>query len=172
MFEEWAWNHDVLARFAKHHQTGEVIPKDLVDKMRKADRFGKGAWAAQQLLYSALSLRLHQDSPSKLDQLALLKQLQKKYVPFAFVEGTKFHASFTHLVGYSSMYYTYLWSRVLARDLLTPFEKKGLLATDVTFLYRDKILAAGATKEAAELVKDFLGRTYNFMAFEKYLSEP
>ena len=172
MFEEWAWNHDVLARFAKHHQTGEAIPKDLVDKMRKADRFGKGAWAAQQLLYSALSLRLHQDSPSKLDQLALLKQLQKKYVPFAFVEGTKFHASFTHLVGYSSMYYTYLWSRVIARDLLTPFEKKGLLATDVTFLYRDKILAAGATKEAAELVKDFLGRTYNFKAFEKYLSEP
>jgi thimet oligopeptidase len=171
MFEEWAWNHEVLARFAKHHQTGEAIPKELVDKMRKADRFGKGAWAAQQLLYSALSLRLHQDSPSKLDQLGLLKQLQKKYSPFAYVDGTRFHASFGHLIGYSSMYYTYLWSRVIARDLLTPFEKKGLMATDVTFAYRDKILAAGGTKDAAELVRDFLGRTYNFKAFEKYLSE-
>jgi thimet oligopeptidase len=171
MFEEWAWNHDVLSRFAKHHQTGEAIPKDLVEKMRKADRFGKGAWAAQQLLYSALSLRFHQDSPSKLNQLELLKQLQKKYTPFAYVDGTRFHTSFGHLIGYSSMYYTYLWSRVIARDLLTPFDKKGLMATDVTFAYRDKILAAGGTKDAADLVKDFLGRPYNFKAFEKYLSE-
>jgi thimet oligopeptidase len=171
MFEEWAWNYDVLSRFAKHYQTGETIPKDLVDKMRKADRFGKGAWAVQQLLYSALSLRFHQDSPSKLNQLELLKQLQKKYTPFAYVDGTRFHASFGHLIGYSSMYYTYLWSRVIARDLLTPFDKKGLMATDVTFAYRDKILAAGGTKDAADLVKDFLGRPYNFRAFEKYLSE-
>jgi thimet oligopeptidase len=171
MFEEWAWNYDVLARFAKHYQTGEAIPKELVDKMRKADHFGKGAWAAQQLLYSALSLRFHQDSPSKLDQLGLLKQLQKKYVPFAYVEGTKFHTSFGHLIGYSSMYYTYLWSRVIARDLLTPFDKKGLMATDVTYAYRDKILVPGGTKDAADLVKDFLGRAYNFRAFEKYLSE-
>jgi thimet oligopeptidase len=171
MFEEWAWNHEVLARFAKHYQTGEPISKDLVDKMRKADRFGKGTWAAQQLLYTALSLRFHQDSPSKLNQLELLKQLQKKYTPFAYVEGTKFHTSFGHLIGYSSMYYTYLWSRVIARDLLTPFDKKGLMATDVTYAYRDKILAAGGTKDAADLVKDFLGRPYNFKAFEKYLSD-
>jgi thimet oligopeptidase len=171
MFEEWAWNHDVLARFAKNHETGEVIPKDLVDKMKRADRFGKGAWAAQQLVYSALSLRLHQDNPAKLDQLGLVKSLQKKYSPFAHVEGTKFHASFGHLIGYSSMYYTYLWSRVIARDLLTPFDKKGLLATDVTHAYRDKVLAVGGTKDAADIVKDFLGRPHNFKAFEKYLTE-
>jgi thimet oligopeptidase len=171
MFEEWAWNHDVLARFAKHHQTGEPIPKELVDKMRKADRFGKGAWAAQQLFYSALSLRFHQENPSKLDQLATLKQLQKKYTPFAYVEGTRLHTSFGHLIGYSSMYYTYMWSRVIARDLLTPFEKKGLMATEVTYAYRDKILAAGGTKDAVELVRDFLGRAHNFRAFERYLSD-
>jgi thimet oligopeptidase len=171
MFEEWAWNTDVLARFAKHSDTGAVIPADLVEKMRRADRFGKGAWAAQQLIYTALSLRMHQDSPAKLDQLALVKTLQKKYSPFAHVEGTKLHASFAHLISYSSMYYTYLWSRVIARDLLTPFEKKGLLATDITAMYRDKVLAAGGTKDAAEIVKDFLGRPYNYKAFEKYLSE-
>jgi thimet oligopeptidase len=171
MFEEWAWNHEVLSRFAKHHQTGEAISKDLVDKMRKADRFGKGAWAAQQLVYSALSLRLHQESPTNLDQLGLLRTVQKKYSPFAHVEGTKLHTSFGHLIGYSSMYYTYLWSRVIARDLLTPFERKGLMATDVTFAYRDKVLAAGGTKDAVDIVKDFLGRPYNYRAFEKYLSE-
>jgi thimet oligopeptidase len=171
MFEEWAWNHDVLARFAKHSETGAVIPKELVDKMRKADRFGKGIWATQQLFYAALALKLHQESPSKLDQLGLVKALQKKYTPFPFVEGTKFHTSFAHLVGYSSMYYTYMWSRVIAQDLLSPFDKKGLLATDVSYTYRDKILAAGGTKDAADLVKDFLGRAYNFKAFEKYLAE-
>ncbi|NVB80385.1 MAG: Zn-dependent oligopeptidase [Kofleriaceae bacterium] len=170
MFEEWAWNYDVLSRFAKNEQ-GEVIPKDLVEKMRRADKFGKGAWAAQQLFYSAVSLRMHQESPTKLDQTALVKALQKKYTPFAFVDGTKFHTSFGHLIGYSSMYYTYLWSRVIARDLLTPFDKKGLMATDVAGAYRDKILAPGGTKDAAELVSDFLGRPYSFKAFEKYLSD-
>jgi thimet oligopeptidase len=64
-----------------------------------------------------------------------------------------------------------MWSRVIAQDLLSPFDKKGLLATDVSYTYRDKILAAGGTKDAADLVKDFLGRAYNFKAFEKYLAE-
>ena len=174
MFEEWAWSYDTLAKFAKHVETGAAIPKELVDKMRKADRFGKGLWATQQLFYASLSLRFHQEMPSKLApaaQLDLVKQMQKKYTPFAFVEGTKFHASFAHLVGYSSMYYTYMWSLVISRDLLTPFEKKGLLSTDVTYAYRDKVLAVGATKDAADVIKDFLGRPYNFKAFEKYLSE-
>ncbi|HUS29028.1 MAG TPA: M3 family metallopeptidase [Kofleriaceae bacterium] len=171
MFEEWAWNYDVLSRFAKHAETGAVIPKELVEKMRKADRFGKGLWATQQLFYAALSLKFHQETPAKLNQLELLKTLQKKYTPFAYVEGTKFHTSFAHLVGYSSMYYTYLWSLVIAKDLQSAFEKKGLLSTDVSYAYRDKILAAGGTKDAADLVKDFLGRPYNFKAFEKYLSE-
>jgi len=171
MFEEWAWNYDVLSKFAKHVETGAVIPKDLVDKMRKADRFGKGIWTVQQLFYAALALQYHQTSPAKLDMLGLVKSLQKRYTPFPFVEGTKFHTSFSHLIGYSSMYYTYMWSRVIARDLLTPFDKKGLMATDVTYAYRDKILVPGATKDAADLVKDFLGRPYNFRAFEKYLGD-
>jgi thimet oligopeptidase len=172
MFEEWGWNHETLARFAKHHKTGEVIPKDLVAKMRKADKFGLGTQVQQQMFYAAISLTFHQADPKKLDQLATVKQLQAKYTPFGFVEGTKFHTSFTHLVGYSSMYYTYMWSLVIAKDLLTPFEKAGLMNTKATYRYRDKILAAGGTKDAADLVRDFLGRKYNFKAFEKYLSSP
>ncbi|MGN6106244.1 MAG: M3 family metallopeptidase [Kofleriaceae bacterium] len=171
MFEEWGWSHDTLSRFAKHYQTGEVIPAKLVVDMRKADKFGLGTQTVQQMFYAALSLGFHRANPKNIDQLAMVKQMQKKYTPFAYVDGTKFHASFTHLVGYSSMYYTYMWSLVIAKDLLTPFEKSGLLNTEVTHRYRDKILAAGSTKDAADLVKDFLGRPYNFKAFEKYLSE-
>jgi thimet oligopeptidase len=171
MFEEWGWSYETLSRFAKHHKTGAVIPKELVDKLEKSRTFGVGTWAVQQMFYAAIALRFHQADPAKLDQLATVKQLQTKYTPFAYVEGTKFHTSFGHLVGYSSMYYTYMWSLVIAKDLLTPFEKSGLLATDVTRRYRDKILAAGGTKDAKDLVKDFLGRQYDFKAFEKYLSK-
>jgi thimet oligopeptidase len=172
MFEEWGWRYETLSRFAKRYQTGETIPKELVDKMRRAEKFGIGIQTVQQMLYAALSLELHQADPAKLDQLAEVKRLQTKYTPFRYVEGTKFHTSFGHLVGYSSMYYTYMWSLVIAKDLLTPFDKKGsLMATDVTYRYRDKILAAGGTKDAADLVSDFLGRKYDFKAFEKYLSD-
>jgi len=170
MFEEWAWSHDTLARFAKN-AAGEVIPAALVERMRKADRFGLGTKTVQQMFYAAISLRFHTIEPDKLDQLGELKKLQAQYTPFRYVDGTHFHTSFGHLIGYSAMYYTYMWSLVIAKDLLTPFQKKGLMNTEVTYQYRDHILAAGGTKDAAVLVKEFLGRDYNFKAFEKYLSE-
>jgi thimet oligopeptidase len=157
-FEDSAFNYDVLAKFAKS-DTGEVIPKDLVEKLRRADRFGRGTALTTQLLYAAVALRFHQDDPSKLDQAAVFKQLQKKYLAFAFVDGTKPHASFEHLVSYSALYYTYLSSFALARDLLTA----GKPMTPM--------LEAGGTKEAADLVKDYLGRGSGTKAFEKYVGE-
>jgi len=171
MFEEWAWNYETLSRFAKHHQTGQVIPKELVEKMRRADKFGLGTQTVQQMFYAALSLNFHTADPARLNQLEEMKRLQKKYTPFGYVDGTRFHAGFGHLVGYSAMYYTYMWSLVIAKDLLTPFQKHSLMSTDVTYAYRDKVLAPGGARDAADLVKEFLGREYSFEAFEHYLSE-
>jgi thimet oligopeptidase len=169
MFEEWAWNHETLKRFAKN-AAGDIIPKDLVDRMRKADTFGLGTQTVQQMFYAAISLRFHTADPATLEPLALVKELQKKYTPFAYVDGTAFHTSFGHLMGYSAVYYTYMWSLVIAKDLLTPFEKTGLMDTRTTYAYRDKILVPGGAKDAAVLVHDFLGRDYDFKAFERYLS--
>jgi thimet oligopeptidase len=169
MFEEWAWSHDTLARFARHHATGEVIPAELVDNMRRADKFGLGTATVQQIFYAAISLAFHRADPAQLDQLAEVKRLQAHYTPFAYVPGTKFHASFGHLVGYSAMYYTYQWSLVIAKDLLTPFQRAGLMAKDVTFAYRDRVLVPGGSKDAADLVRNFLGREYDFAAYEQYL---
>ena len=171
MFEEWAWRHDTLARFARHHETGEVIPEALVEKMRRADKFGLGTATVQQIFYAAISLGFHRADPDKLEQLPEVQRLQKQYTPFTYVPGTRFHASFGHLVGYSAMYYTYQWSLVIAKDLLTPFTGPGLMAKDVTFAYRDKVLAPGGTRDAAELVRDFLGREYDFAAYEQFLVE-
>ncbi|NVB81704.1 MAG: Zn-dependent oligopeptidase [Kofleriaceae bacterium] len=169
MFEEWAWTHDTLARFARHVTSGQVIPEGLVEKMRRADKFGLGTATVQQIFYAAISLGFHRADPDSLDQLGEVQRLQKRYTPFRYVPGTRFHASFGHLVGYSAMYYTYQWSLVIAKDLLTPFEEKGLMAKDVTFAYRDKVLAPGGSRDAAELVRSFLGREYDFAAYERYL---
>jgi thimet oligopeptidase len=85
------------------------------------------------------------------------------------VPGTHFHTTFGHLEGYSALYYTYMWSLVIAKDLLTPFQQHGLMNTDWTFRYRDKILAPGGTRDAADLVEEFLGREFTYEAFETYL---
>jgi thimet oligopeptidase len=169
MFEEWAWSYETLARFARHHATGDVIPRELVEKMRRADKFGLGTQTVQQIFYAAISLGFHRADPDVLDQLGEVQRLQAQYTPFRYVPGTKFHASFGHLVGYSAMYYTYQWSLVIAKDLLTPFERAGLMAKDVTFAYRDKILVPGGSRDAADLVREFLGRAYDFAAYERYL---
>jgi thimet oligopeptidase len=169
MFEEWAWSHDTLKRFAKHHESGAVIPEELVQRMRKADKFGIGLQTVQQMFYASVSLKFHTQDPDSLDMQSEVKKLQEKYTPFKFVAGTSFHTNFGHLNGYSALYYTYMWSLVIAKDMLTPFHKNGLMNKDFTFKYRDVILAKGGSKDAADLVKDFLGRDFNFKAFEDYL---
>ncbi len=171
MFEEWAWSHETLRTFAKHYQTGEEIPESLVADMRHADKFGIGLATVQQMFYASVSLSFHTTAPKELDMQGMVKELQSTFTPFRFVDGTCFHANFGHLNGYSALYYTYMWSLVIAKDLLTPFHEHGLMNTDWTQRYCDSILAPGGSKDAADLVQDFLGRPYNFDAFEAYLSE-
>jgi thimet oligopeptidase len=171
MFEEWAWNHDSLVRFARHVETGEPISEELAERMRAADEYGKGLWTVQQMFYAAISLGFHEADPSDLDMTAMLKELQVEYTPFPYVEGTHFHTSFGHLYGYSALYYTYMWSLVIAKDLFTPFAEHGVWNAEWARRYRDEILARGGTKDAADLVAAFLGREYSFDAFEAYLSE-
>ncbi len=169
MFEEWAWNHDTLALFAKHHATGEPIPAELVERMRAAHEFGLGIETLQQIFYTLVSLRFHQLDPKELDMDREMVRLQAKYTPFRYVPGTTFYASFGHLNDYSALYYTYLWSKVIARDMLTPFIEHGLMNLEWTHRYRDQVLAAGGREDAAVLVEKFLGRPYSFAAFKAYL---
>ena len=89
--------------------------------MRAADEFGKGLWVRQQMFYAALSLELHRRDPAGLDPTRVVAELQQAYTPFRHVEGTFFHASFGHLEGYSALYYTYMWSLVIAKDLFGAF---------------------------------------------------
>jgi thimet oligopeptidase len=171
MLEEWAWDPHVLALFARHKDTGKAIPAELVARMRAAQDFGKGVHARQQMFYAATSLGLHTADPAALDFDKLVDDTQRKYAPFGRVPETHFWAGFGHLTEYSAMYYTYMWSLVIAKDLFTPFEAHGVFDPATARRYRDTILKPGGSKDAADLVKDFLGRTYTFDAFQKWLNK-
>ncbi len=168
MLEEWAWDADVLRSFATD-KDGEPVPRELVEKMRAAKDFGKGLYARTQMFYAALSYLFHQDVPR--DLTATMQELQEKYDLFGYVPDTHFHTSFGHLEGYGSGYYTYMWSLVIAKDLFSAFDPADLFDTEVSYRYRDRVLAAGGSKDAADLVADFLGRGYDFDSFETWLNQ-
>ncbi len=167
MLEEWAWDHAVLATFATD-ESGAAVPADLVQRMRTADEFGKGYQARTQMFYAALSYQVHRRVPE--DVTALAGKLQRRYDLFEPVPDSHFHASFGHLGGYTSAYYTYMWSLVIAKDLFSAFRSDDLFDAEVADRYRDRVLAAGGSRDAADLVEDFLGRPYGFDAFERWLA--
>jgi thimet oligopeptidase len=169
MLEEWIWDLETLRTFARHWQSDEPLPAELLAAARAADEYGKGLWVRQQMFYAATSLEFHARDPGALDTTKLMAELQDRYTPFKYVEGTYFHESFGHLDGYSAIYYTYMWSLVIAKDLFSVFKKEGLLNPAPAQRYRRAILEAGGTKPAAELVRDFLGRPYDFGAYQQWL---
>jgi thimet oligopeptidase len=166
MLEEWAWDAEVLCSFATA-EDGEPIPEDLVAKMRDANDFGKGYFARTQMFYASLSYVLHNEEVN--DITDLVKTLQNSFSMFPYQEDTHFHASFGHLESYTSAYYTYMWSLVIAKDLFSAFDRDHLFDTATSYRYRDTILAAGGSKDAADLVAEFLGRPYNVEAFTRWL---
>jgi thimet oligopeptidase len=170
LLEEWAWEPEVLRGFARRVDTGEPVPAVLVERLAAAEGFGKGLAVRQQMLYAALSLELHRRPPAGLDTTALVAELTERYTPFRHVEGTWFQASFGHLDGYSALYYTYMWSLVIAKDLFSEFERDGLMAPETARRYRRAVLEPGGSRPAAELVRDFLGRPPGFEAWERWLA--
>lgn len=170
MLEEWMWDADTLASFARNEK-GEVIPRALVEKMRSGRDFGRGLWTKHQLFYAALSLNFYNKNPATMDLNQVIEQIQSSYSPFGYVPETHFYTSFGHLNGYSAVYYTYMWSLVIASDMFSEFEKAGLRNPEVAQRYRQAVLAPGGTKDAADLVADFLGRPFNFDAFAKNLQK-
>jgi thimet oligopeptidase len=169
LFEEWALDPAVLQRFALHHQTQAPIPADLIEKMRAAHEFGQGVGTRRQMFYAALSLYLHNRDPKGMDTTAEMIRLHNAFHPLPYAPDSHTHASFGHLEGYSAIYYTYMWSLVIAKDIVSAFRDKGFLDKGVAMRYRERILEPGGTKPAAQLVEDFLGRPYSFDAFRAWL---
>ncbi len=167
--EEWIYDYDVLRRFATHLETGAPIPEQLVRRLREARDFGHATFVQRQLWLSAISLSYHDRDPRDLDTTRLAFELAEKYSPTTQLEGTHMEASFGHLEGYTALYYAYVNSKIVEKDLHTAFTN-GLMDPTQTRRYRDLILSPGGTKPARELVRDFLGRDLSFEAFRRWLA--
>ena len=171
MLEEWMRSPQVLASFARNYKTGEPIPAELVERMNRASAFGRGTWAMTQNEYTAVSYDLYRGNPQSTDPDAVTRQDVRRYTLLTQTPGTHMWASFTHLSGYSSAYYTYLWDKVIAEDFFMQFDKENLLAGDTPMRYRHVVLEPGGTMSANDLVKNFLGRPQNMTAFQRWMSE-
>ncbi len=170
MLEEWCWDAKVLQTFAKHHQTGEPIPVSLVEKMRRADAFGRAISTATQAYYSAVSFTIYSRPPDQVNTDRIVAELEPKFTPIPPVPNTHMQTSFGHLDGYSAVYYTYMWSLVIAKDMFSAFDRNNLLDPKVARRYREMVLAPGGTRPARDSVRAFLNREYDFKAFDEWLA--
>jgi thimet oligopeptidase len=171
MLEEFFRDKRIVDGFAKHYQTGAVIPDDLFSKMLRADAFGRGIGYERQIALATYALELHDRAPEKLDIDAMWKAASISGGPWMWVDGNRGYATFTHLMGYSSNYYTYSLSKVIALDFFNQFDKSNLLDGPAAMRYRRLVLEPGGSKSANDLVKDFLGRPQSYDAFRTWMNE-
>ncbi len=171
MLEEFFRDPRLLAEFAHHYQSGEPIPAELVERMNRAGAFGRADSVRTQLFYTSYSLDTHRLDPSTLDLDALLIEDYQRFLPYTWVEGNRLYASFTHLTGYSSNYYTYLYDKVIALDFFNLFPRTNLLDEAVATRYRETVLEAGGGRPGKEIVQEFLNRTQSAEAFSRWVAE-
>ncbi|RLK48078.1 M3 family metallopeptidase [Microbacterium telephonicum] len=166
LLEEWAWDPDVLATFTAGAD-GAPIPRELVERMKVADAFGRALEVRRQLGHASVSYRLHVDRPADLQ--AATERLYAQTSPVQPLPGRHPYAGFGHLTGYGACYYTYQWSLVIARDLLSAWHG-DLSDAEVAARYRTEILERGGSRDAVDLVAAFLGREGSFDAYREWLS--
>lgn len=164
MLQEWVWDYDTISVFAKN-AAGEVLPRDLHERMVAARDFGLGMGTRRQLSFAAISLGLYDRDPAEIDFDEHVAEMARAYTRFEPLEGGHFWAAFGHLNGYSAIYYTYQWSLAIGTDMFTRFKEGGLRNVVIAKEYRDKVLAAGGSRPAEELVADFLGRPISFETY-------
>lgn len=169
LFEEWIWDTEILQLFATD-DAGKPIPAELVENMKKASEFGKGFNVRQQMYYAALALGIYRQNPEGFDFHKYEKSVEAKYSPWKVDNDIHMVEGFGHLIGYSSNYYTYMWSLVIVKDLYEFIKKNGgMMSPEIMTKYRQKVLSKGGAEKSALSVKDFMGRDFTFDAFEKWL---
>jgi oligopeptidase A len=164
IMENWCWEEQALALFARHYQTGAPLEPDLLDKMRRARTYRGANAMMRQLGFATLDLDLHVafDPSRDGDPVQRSRNVMARFSPaplqpdYAMI--TSFGHLFSHPVGYAGGYYSYKWAEVLDADAFSRFAKEGLFNADVGREFRDKILARGDSRDPMELFRDFMGR--------------
>jgi oligopeptidase A len=164
IMENWCWERESLDLFACHYQSGELIPEELFQKMRRARTFRSANAQMRQLSFGIVDLALHREYDPARDGnvIGYSREILQKFAPAPLPSDHAMIAGFTHLfgspVGYGAGYYSYKWAEVLDADAFTRFKTAGVFSRDVGREYRDRILARGNSEDPTELYRSFMGR--------------
>ncbi|EGR10495.1 oligopeptidase A [Vibrio cholerae HE48] len=160
--ENWCWQEEALAFISGHYQTGEPLPKAMLDKMLAAKNFQSAMFILRQLEFGLFDFTLHttydpEVGPKVLETLA---EVKKKVAVLPGLEWNRFSHSFSHIFagGYSAGYYSYLWAEVLSADAFSRFEEEGVFNRETGQSFLNNILEMGGSEEPMELFKRFRGR--------------
>jgi Zn-dependent oligopeptidase len=171
IFENWIWDYDVLKTFAKHYETGEVLPEETLQKMLAAKNVSSGLSAQRSLESAVYDMTLYNkynaDDPMPTDDIWGANA--GRFVYSSYIAGTHPQASWIHINTHPVYYYGYLWSEVYAQDMFTQFEEHGLKDSKTGMRYRQLILANGTQRPIVEALEEFLGRPSNNEAYIRSL---
>ena len=160
IMENWAFEPDYLNSFAKHYQTGEAIPAELIEKIVAAKNYLAGYAQVRQLHFALLDMSWH--TLTEVPQISTVEFETAALAPYNVMpvaEGAAFSGSFSHIFsgGYSAGYYSYKWAEVLEADAFSRFKEEGIFNTDVADSFRKNILSAGGAQDEAEIYRNFRG---------------
>ncbi|WP_111706345.1 M3 family metallopeptidase [Lutibacter citreus] len=170
LLENWCYEKEALNIFAKHYETNEVIPMQLINKIKESSNFLEGMQTLRQLSFGILDMNWHGNDPS------LIKNV--KEFELASFEDTQLYpdtaencmsTSFSHIFqgGYSSGYYSYKWAEVLDADAFSLFQEKGIFNKETAKKYKSSILEKGGTQKPLDLYIKFRGKKPNNQALLK-----
>ncbi len=160
--ENWCWQPEALAFISGHVETGEPLPKDLLDKMLAAKHFQNAMMMARQLEFSLFDFKLHLHyNPQQPEAIQdVLNDIRNQVSVVPAPEFNRFQHGFSHIFagGYSAGYYSYKWAEVLSADAFSRFEDEGIFNTQTGQSFFDEILSRGGVEDAAVLFENFRGR--------------
>ncbi|MFV8362215.1 M3 family metallopeptidase [Flavobacterium sp. ZT3P35] len=160
VMENWCYEPEALALFAKHYETGEVIPQEYVEKIKESASFLEGMATLRQISFGLLDMTYHGKSQAIADVKAFEKQAMAGTSLYPDVAENCMSTSFSHIFqgGYSSGYYSYKWAEVLDADAFAYFQEKGIFNKEVATKFKDNVLSKGGTELPMELYKKFRGQ--------------
>jgi peptidyl-dipeptidase Dcp len=164
ILEHWAFHPEVLKIYAKHYQTGNTIPDKLIEKIQKATTFNQGFTTTELVAAAILDMKWHTlESPLTTDVATFEKSVENEIGLIPEIIFRYKSPYFAHIFdgGYSSGYYSYLWSEVLDADAFQAFAEKGIFDKETGQSFRDNILSKGNTEDPMTLYRRFRGADPN-----------
>lgn len=161
ILENWCYEEDTLKLFAKHYETGELIPMGLIDKIKAAATFQEGLKTLRQLSFGLLDMSWHNTNPEAITNVkAHETEAMANTRLYPKVESTCMSTSFSHIFqgGYSAGYYSYKWAEVLDADAFAYFKQHGIFNTEVAKQFKEHVLSKGGTEDPMILYKRFRGQ--------------